>query len=66
MSIVFLSQNVHSLRSESQRLYLDIIVELMSFRKIDVSLIQETWLDGDYVSEIKGYRVSPWSEKTKV
>ena len=27
----------------------------MSIRKIDVYLIQETWLDGDYVSEIKGY-----------
>ena len=37
----------------------------MSFRKINVYLIQETWLDGDCVSEIKGYRVSPWSEKQK-
>ena len=27
----------------------------MSIRKIDVYLIQETWLDGDYVSEIKSY-----------
>ena len=64
-SIVFLSQNVHSLRSESQRLYLDIIVELMSFRKIDVYLIQETWLDGDYVSEIKGYTLFRYGLKKK-
>ena len=27
----------------------------MLIRKIDFYLIQETWLDGDYVSEIKDY-----------
>ena len=64
-SIVFLSKNVHSLRNESQRLYLDVIVELMSFRKIDVYLIQETWLDGDYVSEIKGYTLFHHGLKNK-
>ena len=27
----------------------------MSIRKIDIYFIQETWLDGNYVSEINGY-----------
>ena len=54
-ALKILSQNVHSLRSEYQRLYSDIIVEFNVDTKIDIYFIQETWLDGNYVSEINSY-----------
>ena len=51
----FISQNVQSLRSETQSINLDAIIEMMSKNKISIYCIQETWLDGDFVKEINGY-----------
>ena len=55
--ILFLSQNVHSLRSDSQKVNLDIMIDIMARKKIDVYCIQETWLDGDFIKEIDGYTI---------
>ena len=51
-NINFMSQNVHSLRSDIQKLNLDIIIDIMTRKNIDAYCIQETWLDGDFVKEM--------------
>ena len=50
--ISLMSQNVRSLRSETQRINLDTIIEIMINEKISAYCIQETWLDADFVREI--------------
>ena len=53
--ISFISQNVQSLRSDSQSINLDAIIEVMKKNNISIYCIQETWLDGDFVKKINGY-----------
>ena len=52
--ISFLSQNVNSLRSDSQKENIDIMIDIMARKKIDVCCIQETWLDGDSLKKSMG------------
>ena len=56
-NINFLSQNVHSFRSDMQKVNLDIIIDIMARNNIDAYCIQETWLDGDFVKESDGYTI---------
>ena len=56
-NIAFISQKVHSLRSEFQDVKLDSIINIMSSRNIDVYCIKETWLDGNCVKEINSYTI---------
>ena len=53
----FLSQNVHSLRSDWLNINLDIVIEIMVRKKIDAYCIQETWLNGDFIKGINGYTI---------
>ena len=53
--ISFMSQNVRSLRSETQRINLDAIIEIMIRKKNSAYCVQERWLDGDFVREINSY-----------
>ena len=53
----FLSQNIHSLRSDSLNINLDIVIDIMVRKKIDAYCIQETWLNGDFIKGINGYTI---------
>ena len=46
---------MQSLRSDSQSINLDAIIEVMENNNISIYCIQEIWLDGDFVKEINGY-----------
>ena len=50
--IFLMFQNVRSLRSETQRINLDAIIEIMIKKQISAYCIQETWLDTDFVRQI--------------
>ena len=56
-NISFIYQNVHSFRSDIQKVNLDIIIDIMARKNINAYCIQETWLDGDFVKEIDGYTI---------
>ena len=63
--ISFISQNVQSLRSDSQSINLDAIIEVMKKNNISIYCIQETWLDSDFVKEINGYIMFHYGLKNK-
>ena len=54
-NISLVSQNVHSLRSDKQRINLDSIIDTMMAKRLDIYCIQETWLDGNFIKDINGY-----------
>ena len=56
-NINFISQNFHSLRSDIQKVNIDIIINIMARKNSDAYCIQETWLDGYFVKEIDGFTI---------
>ena len=56
-NINFISQNVHSFRSDIQQVNLDIIIDIMARKNNNAYCIQETLLDVDFVKEIDGYTI---------
>ena len=55
--IIFVSQTVQGLKSNTRSINLEAIVQNMINRNLSVYCIQETWLDGNFIKEIEGYTV---------
>ena len=56
-NINFIYQNVHSFRSDIQKVNLGIIIDIMARKNINAYCIQETWLDGNFVKAIDGFTI---------
>ena len=56
-NINFVSQNVHSLKSDIQKVNLDIIIDIMARKHVDAYYIQEKFLNGYFLNEIDVYTI---------